>query len=165
MLIYLYGKDSYRRQKEFNVIIEEYRNKHSNLSLAYFDLENPDEFLRLKEFSSQMLIFDNKKLAVLKSAFAIDVKDLREFLKKYLKAEDLIILISEENSPPELKSVISKAFSVEKFEAPEGDEWRFFIQKQAKQRDINLTSQVIIFLARTFERDVWGLINELDRFI
>jgi len=163
MLIFLYGPDSYRRQKKANFIIEEYRHKYSNLSLDYFDLEIPEDFLRLQEFSAQMLIFDNKKLAVLKNAFAIDLKILREFLKKYVKSEDLIVLISEDNSPAELKSVIGKAHSAEKFELLEGDKWRFFIQKEAKQRNVNLTSQAVIFLSRVFENDVWGLINELDK--
>ncbi len=173
MLIFLYGPDSYRRQKKANFFIAEYRNKHSNLSLDYFDLGIPDEFLRLREFSSQMLIFsaiggsalggDNKKLAVLKDAFAADLKNLREFLKKYVKDEDLTILISEENSPVELKSVISKAHSVEKFELLEGDKWKSFIQKQAKERNINLIPQAVIFLSKAFKDDVWGLINELDK--
>jgi len=171
MIIFLYGPDSYRRQKKANYIIEEYCHKHSNLSLAYFDLDpstsSGQEFLRLQEFSSQMLIFSalggNKKLAVLKNAFALDLKILREFLKKYVKTEDLTILISEDNFPAELKSVLSKAFSAEKFELFEGDKWKFFIQKQAKERNINLTSQAVIFLSRVFENDVWGLINELDK--
>jgi DNA polymerase III delta subunit len=103
MIIFLYGKDSYRRQKRLNKIVEEYRNKYSNLSLDYFDLDpstgsGQDELLRLKEFGTQMLIFDNKKLAILRNASAADMKDLREFLKTYLNAPDLTILISQENS-------------------------------------------------------------------
>jgi len=166
MLIFLYGPDSFRRQKKLNKIIEEYRQKYSSLSRDYFDLENPEEFLRLREFSSQLLIFDNKKLAVLKNAFAFEPKDLRGFLKIYLNAEDLTILISEENSPPEeLRLSLKKAFLVEKFDFLEGDEWLSFIQKEAARRKISLTSQAVYFLARIFKDDNWGLVNELDKAV
>ncbi len=128
-----------------------------------FDLENIEEFSRLKEFSRQLMIFDNKKLAILKNALAIDIKDLREFLKKYLNDENLTILVSEEIVPAELKSLAKKAFLLEKFDQLEEDKWLFFIQKEAKQRNISFTSQAINFLALAFENDGWGLINELDK--
>jgi len=177
MVVYLYGPDSYRRQKKLNKIIEEYKRKYSNLSYNYFDFDpstgsgqasstgsGQEEFLRLKEFSSQLLIFDNKKLAILKNIFAIDPKKLKEFLNSYLNAEDFTILISEENSPPpELNFLTKKAFLAEKFEYLEGDKWRFFIQKEAQKRNIALTPKALNFLAKVFQNDTWGLINELDK--
>jgi len=163
MLILLYGKDSYRRQKKLTSIIEEYRKKYSTLSMDYFALENADEFLRFKEFSRQLMIFDNKKMAVLKNASIAEPKELREFLKKYLNDENFTILISEEIIPAELKYLAKKAFLLEKFDPLGGDKWLFFIQKEAKQRNISLTSQAINFLALAFENDGWGLINELNK--
>jgi len=170
MLIFLYGSDSYRRQKKLNNIIAEYRKKHSNLSCEYFDLDpsinsGQEGFLRLKEFSAQMLIFDSKKLAVLRNAFTIELKDLRDFLKKYLNAEELTILISEDTLPEELKSLAKKAFLSEKFKELEADEWRFFIAREIQQRKIALTLQAIDFLAEAFKKDTWGLINELDKLV
>ncbi len=181
MIIFLYGKDSYRRQKRANFFIEEYRKKYSNLSLDYFDLDpstssrlsegfggqaGQDEFSRLKEFASQMLIFDNKKMAVLKNTFVFDLKELKEFLKANLSAEDLTILLSEEDvSPEELKTLLKKAFLVEKFDYLDGDEWLSFIQKEANRRKISFTSQAVYFLARIFNGDSWGMINELDKAV
>jgi DNA polymerase III delta subunit len=73
-------------------------------------------------------------------------------------------LISEENSPPpELNFLIKKAFSAEKFDNLKGDEWRFFIQKEADERKLLLASQAVNFLAEAFKGDSWGLINELDK--
>ena len=191
MIIFLYGKDSYRRQKRANFFIEEYRKKYSNLSLDYFDLDpstssrlregfggqaGQDEFSRLKEFSRQLMIFsalggsalggDNKKMAVLKNAFVFDLKELKEFLKVNLSAEDLTILLSEEDaSPEELKTLLKKAFLVEKFDYLKGDEWLSFIQKEANRRKISFTSQAVYFLARIFNGDSWGMINELDKAV
>jgi len=168
MIIYLHGPDSYRRQKEFNRIIEEYRQKHSNLSWDYFDLEHSaaeqEEFLRLKEFSSQQPLFGNKKLAVLKNIFEIDAKILKGFLKRYLNSEDFTILISENNLPPkELEFLSKKAFLVEEFEALKGEKWRFFIQKEAQRKKVNLTQKAIDFLAQAYFEDSWGLVNEVEK--
>ncbi len=166
MIIFLYGSDSYRRQKKLNKILEEYSHKYSNLSCDYFDLENSDELSRLKEFAAQMLIFDNKKLAVLKNTYEADEEKLKEFFKQYLNSEDFTILISEDNSPPaELKFFLKKSFSTEKFKELEGEDWRFFIQKEVKERKLLLTSAAIKFLADAFVGNGWGLINELDKLV
>lgn len=169
MLIYLYGSDSYRRQKKSNFYIEEYRKKYSNLSCDFFDLDpsagsGQEEFLRLKEFSGQQLLFDNKKMAVLNNVFEIDAKELKDFLKKYLDSEDFTILISEEKLPPkELEFMIKKAFKVDEFKELEAENWRFFIQKEAKERKAVLTAGAINFLAEIYKNDSWGLANELDK--
>ncbi len=164
MLIFLCGPDSYRRQKKLNKIVEEYRNKYSGLSYDCFDLENPEEFLELKEFASQQLIFDNKKLAFLKNIYEIDEKELVGFFKSYLNSEDLTILVSEENKPTEkLKFLLKKAFLVEEFENLKGEKWQFFIQKETNQRKLLLTPKAINFLAEAFKENSWGLINELDK--
>ena len=164
MILFLYGSDSYRRQKKSNFYIEEYRKKYSNLSCDFFDLGNPEEFLRLKEFSGQQLLFDNKKMAVLNNVFEIEAKELKVFLKKYLDSEDFTILISEEKLPPkEFEFMIKKAFKVEEFKNLEGEKLRFFIQKEAKGRNLSFTLKALNFLTEVYQGDVWGLINELDK--
>jgi DNA polymerase III delta subunit len=164
MIIFLHGSDSYRRQKKLNYYTEEYRKKYSNLSCDFFDLGNLEEFLRLKEFSGQQLLFDNKKMAVLNNVFEIEAKELKDFFKKYLDAEDFTILISEEKLPPkELEFMIKEAFKAEEFPNFEAEKLRFFIQKEAKGRKAILTSGAINFLAEAYKNDSWGLVNELDK--
>jgi DNA polymerase III delta subunit len=164
MIVYLYGPDSYRRQKELNRIIEEYKQKYSNLSYNYFDLENPEEFSRLEEFSGQLLIFDNQKLAVLKNIFNVELEKIKKFLNTYLNDKSFTLLISEEDvPPPALNFLVEKAFLIKSFEYLKGDKWRFFIQKEAQKRNISITPKALNFLAEAFEGDTWGLINELDK--
>jgi len=164
MIIYLYGPDSYRRQIELNRIIEEYKQKYSNLSYNYFDLENPEEFSRLEEFGGQLLIFDNQKLAVLKNIFNIELEKIKKFLNTYLNDKSFTLLISEEDvPPPALNFLVEKAFLIKSFEYLKGDKWRFFIQKEAQKRNISITPKALNFLAEAFEGDSWGLINELDK--
>ena len=163
MIIYLYGHDSYRRQKKLNYYIEEYKKKYSNLSCDFFDL-GQEEFLRLKEFSSQRSLFDNKKMAVLNNIFEIEAEELKDFFKKYLDSEDFTILISEEKLPPkELEFMIKKAFKAEEFPNFEAEKWRFFIQKEAQERKATLTPGAINFLAEVYKNDSWGLVNELEK--
>lgn len=164
MIIFLYGSDSYRRQKKLNKIIEEYRNKYSGISCDYFDLENPDEFLRLKEFSSQMLMFSSNKLAVLRNVWEADTPKMKEFIKKYLDSKDFTVLISEEKAAPaELKPLLKKSFSSEEFKELKEEEWHVFIQKEILRRKLALAPRAINFLAENFEGDGWGLVNELDK--
>ena len=58
-----------------------------------------------------------------------------------------------------------KAFSVEKFENLKGDKWRFFIQKEARERNIAFTPRALNFLTKAFQDDSWGLVNELNKLI
>lgn len=164
MIIFLHGPDFYRRGKRLNNILEEYKNKHSGFSRDFFDLSEEGEFERLKDFAGQMLIFDSKKLAVLKNAFGADPKLLRDFLKKYLNAEEITLVLSEDKAAPaELKTVLSKSFIMEKFEELKGEELRAFIRKEAQKREVNLSPQAIYFLADSFDGNVLSAINEVEK--
>ena len=164
MIIFLYGPDSYRRGKRLGNILEEYKNKHSGFSRDVFDLSEEGEFERLKDFAGQMLIFDSKKMAVLKDAFDADPKLLRDFFKKYLDTKEITILISEEKAAPaELKTILSKSYLIEKFEELKGEKFKFFIQKEAREKGVNLSQQAAYFLADSFNGNILGAVNELEK--
>lgn len=164
MLIFLYGPDSYRRRQKLNRIIEEYQRKYSSISCDYFDFEIPEAISRFKEFSAQLLLFDNKKLAILENIFNINPKKLKEIIKPYLDSKDFTILISEENSAPaELKLLLDKAVIIEEFDILKGEKRRFFVQKEIKKRNLILTPKAISFLSEIFSGDNYGLINELEK--
>lgn len=164
MIIVLHGPDSYHRQKKMNKIIEEYRKKYSGLSCEYFDLAGMEEFSKLKEFSSQLLLFDNKKMAVLKNIYEVDLKEIKDFFKKYADSEEFTILISEDKAlPSELAFLKKKAFSIEKFDKLDANQWRLFIQKEINTRGLKFTPRAFNFLIEEYKNDVWGLINELEK--
>lgn len=173
MIIFLYGSDSYRRRKKLNEVVGEYQRKHSNLTLERFDLnknndENNDEFLRLREFCFNRSLFTDKKMAViegvLEHAKSAPPPSIIEFLKSNLKNKDATLLISGNESPPEKFSfLIEKPVQSQEFENLEGERLKFFIRKEARSRNINLTPQAINFLAENFKENSWGLITELDK--
>jgi len=162
MIIFLHGPDSYRRQRKLDTIVEEYKQKHSGMSLGRFDLENEGEFEKFRDFSGQMLIFDNKKLAVLKNISAVDGKKLKEILKNNLNSEVLTILISEDSAAG-FETLLKKAFLSEKFEEFSGEKMKFVIQKEAKAVNVSLSADATDFLAEKFKKDSWGLMNELNK--
>lgn len=164
MVIFLHGKDSFRRQKKLAKIAEEYRSRHSGISRDFFDLEIPGEFSRLKEFGGQMQMFGGSKLAVLRNAWEAEAPEMKEFLKKNMDSKDFTIVISEEKSAPaELKTLLKKSFLTEEFKELKGEEWRAFVLKEAARRNLKVSPRALSFLARTFEGDGWGLSNELDK--
>ncbi|MFA5098801.1 MAG: hypothetical protein WC461_01100 [Candidatus Paceibacterota bacterium] len=165
MIILLYGPDSYRRQRKLNKIVEEYKQKHSGMSLENFDLEEEGEFERLKDFAGQMSIFDTKKLAVLKNISEADSDKIKEFLKNYLNSENLTILISENSVPDEFENLLKKAFLTEKFDELNAEKLKFFAQKEIQNRGVLISDPALNLLVRNFKGDTWGFMNELEKLI
>ncbi len=165
MIIFLYGSDSYRRQRKLDKIVNEYKQKHSDISLARFDLEEEGEFEKLKDFTDQMSIFGNKKMAVLKNISETEPKKMKEFLKRRFNLKDLTILISEKAVPREFENIFKKAFLMEKFDELNAEKLKFFGQKEIKNRGVLISSLALDFLAENFKGNTWGFMNELDKLI
>ncbi len=165
MIIFLYGLDSYRRQRKLNKIVEEYKQKHSDISLGYFDLEEEGEFEKLKDFAGQMSIFDSSKLAVLRNISKAESDKMKEFLKNYFSSENLTILISENSISGEFESLLKKAFLTEKFDELNAEKLKFFAEKEIQNRGVLISDPALDFLVENFRGDIWGFINELEKLI
>ncbi|MDI6717607.1 MAG: hypothetical protein QMD86_00960 [Patescibacteria group bacterium] len=167
MVIFLYGADSYRRQKKLRELILEYQKKNSAFSEKFFDLENPDDFFGLKELFTQVFMFSQKKLMVLKNISAAcenEIDDLTNLIKSVLKSSDDILIISDENVPVKKFSfLLGKSVVSQKFKNMDSAKREFFITKEAKNRNIELTQKAIKFMARTLKEGSWEIINELDK--
>ncbi len=181
MIIYLYGLDSYRRQKKIKELVDDYSKKYSALNLGYFDFsgqngDKQEEFDRLREFTTTQSLFVSKKLVILENAFfkisAYSIgqrKELKEFLKVQLPLHNLVLIISEDNKPPVgfdfliNKETAASELKFQEFNKLEGERLRHFIKKEVNKREINLTSTAINFLAESFSGDSWGLVNEIEK--
>ena len=165
MIIFLYGLDFYRRQRKINKIVEEYKQKHSDISLERFNLEEDGEFERLKDFAGQMSIFGVKKMAVLKNISEAEPEKIKEFLKNYFNSENLTILISENSIPDEFENLLKKAFLAEKFDELSAEKLKFFGQKEIQSRGVLISDSALNFLVQNFRSDTWGFMNELEKLI
>lgn len=169
MIIFLYGSDSFRRQKKLKEIIGQYEQKH--LSCQYFDFDSKlqEEFLKLKEFVSHYSIFEETKLGVLSNVFEGDFLENNEgafidLLKINLKNKDLTLIISSKKAPlKKFDFLLKEPVLFQEFNDLKGGELVFFIKKEAAARDLKLTPAAINFLADFFQGDNWALINELEK--
>lgn len=175
MIIFLYGSDSYRRQKKLKEIIGKYEQKH--LSRQYFDFDSlpaqagksPEEFLKLKEFFSNRSIFEEVKLGILSNVFEGDFLEDNEsefinILKANLENKDLTLIISSKKTPlKKFDFLLKEPVLFQEFNDLKGSELVFFIKKETAARDLKLTPAAINFLADFFQGDNWALINELEK--
>jgi len=147
-----------------NEVVGEYQKKHSNLTLERFDLETDDEFFRLQEFCSNRSLFTDKKMAVIEEIFSADAAEVAGFLKSNLKNEDMILLISENESPPVKFGFLLKEPALsQEFGNLDGERLKFFVGKEARNRSVDLTPAAVNFLAENFKENTWGLITELEK--
>lgn len=188
MIIFLYGPDSYRRQKKLQEIINEYLKKQPISAVERFDFstisdENKEEFIKLKEFSSETSLFSNKKMAILDGIWSEEIKrgrgkksskeklsgwlnDFKDFLKSVSDWDDLILIISSYNTPPtgfEILLSKNKNISNQEFSNLSGEKLRFFVKKEAERMGIKLTNEAILFLSEFFNGNTWGLVTELEK--
>ncbi len=167
MIIYLYGPDSYRRQQKLNEIKESYGSKNSIFSVENFNMENPDEIERLKDFILQRGMFDLKKMAVIKNiseSGSEALENLKKLLFANLKNENLILIIFENGKlAKDFDFLLTNPAISQEFQNLSGDKLKFFINSEAKKRNIELPTKAIEFLADNFTNNSWEVINELDK--
>ncbi len=181
MVIYLYGADSYRRQKKTKELVADYNKKYPISDLGHFNFSVQDEdkkreFIKLQEFFSTPSLFVNKKLGILENAFfkisaysAAQRKELKAFFKAQIPLQDSVLIISEENKPPTgfdfliNEKALSTELKFQEFKRLEYDQLKYFIKKEAGKYELNLSCQAINLLAESFNSDSWGLVNEIKK--
>ena len=166
MVIYLYGPDSYRRIKKQKEIIQEYKSKHSGLTIDRFylndDLDLWDEF---KDFINAYSLFGSKKLAVVSglSSVALAKEDL-SFLKSLTKDENTVVLISEDKKlNKDFDFLTKKPCLSQEFADLPAKQFGNFILKEAKEKSINLNNETINILMREYCPDSWAAVMELEK--
>jgi DNA polymerase III delta subunit len=170
MIIFLYGSDSYRRNKNLRELIDAYRNKHREIDLLVIDLEdNPDDWLKVRDFLNQPSMFVESKVAVVKESNQMDKKEWVEVLKKYLKTEKTFILISDYGKPKKMFTFLTKA-PVESRYFPEltGERLAAFVKKESEVKGLRFTQEAqrffIDYLSVADDRS-WLAVNELEKIL
>lgn len=149
MIIFLYGKDSYRRSEKLKELVSQYREKYgSAVDVENFDLEDsPDDWERVKDFLSQPSMFVPKKLAVVKEGAAVDKADWVKALKVYLKTEDVFIIISHSKKPAaRFEFLLKPPVKSQEFEELEGRKLNQFLEKEAVQLGLKFQPAAMRFL-------------------
>lgn len=167
MILYLYGPDSYRQQKNLETIIKTYREKYSVFSIDHFNFETIADFSQLKDFCSQTSLFDSKKMAIAKN-FLTATKDIagdiKDFLKQHIESKNSIIILVEAAEPAKtFEFLLESASKVYKFPNLSEMKMQSFIKKESNERKIDIAPDAIKLLAKIFSENTWGVVTELEK--
>jgi DNA polymerase III delta subunit len=164
MVIFLYGPDSYRRDQKKRWYTSEFQKKYSAHGVEHVDLESGDP-APLSLAARSRSLFEPAKLIVLTNAFEITPKKLQTALEPFLKDKQLNALMAADKKPEKAmaflleKPVISVEFDYPK----EGAAWLKFVRDEAAAQKADLEPAALALLARTYEKDSWGLVTELQK--
>lgn len=101
MIIYLYGPDSYRRNKKLRELTENYRKKNKEPDILAVDLEeNPDDWVKVKDFLGQSSLFTRSKLCIVKNGGRIEEKGWKKTVRRALATETKTFLIFSDREKP-----------------------------------------------------------------
>jgi len=167
MLIFIYGKDSYRAARKLREITEHYKKVHkTGLNFKSFEgKEFPFEDFENESKTSSM--FKEKKLVVLKNIFS-DKKNQEKFLKilKGLGQTDDIILIFEEGKPDSrtlLYKFLKKHSKSQEFEPLKGARLKKWLRDQFTELGADITQEALDKLILSVGSDSWQLSKEAEK--
>lgn len=161
MLIYLYGPDAYRRQKKLHEILAQFAKKNPAFTLSHFELIDDAALTAYTAFLAMRSLFREKKVGVIHE-IDTDCKGMLPALKSPLPADTTIILSLPQKLPKPYAFLENTPSVTQAFEAPEGNELRAFIKKEAAARELSLTPEQALALAAEWQSNTWGIVTELD---
>ncbi|MEX1014496.1 MAG: hypothetical protein WDZ80_05030 [Candidatus Paceibacterota bacterium] len=139
MIIYFYGPDSYRRNKKLKEVIEAYKKNKRNIDVLSVDLEdNPEEWIKVKDFLNQPSIFIDSKLAIIKGLNSLEEKDWIKTLKSYVENEDKVFIVGSDKKKPNRKFnfLLKDSVKSQKFEELGSVELSNLVNKLSKKYGI-----------------------------
>lgn len=174
MIIFIYGEDSFRAKKYAWNIIATYTAKYPQ-SLDYFWTDFEEDNLRtVRDRLSATSLFDQRKLAVLKGAFASATSGLLDFFrkKKSEKDPDKIFLILEFSGEDQLIKKSHPLFNYLKLHAKPVKEFNLlklasltkWTQDQIEEYGFKAKPEVVKILA-SLGPDLYRLSNEISKLL
>jgi len=172
MLIYLYGPDSYRRQKKLKQILAQYKKKHSALTIEHFYLSAEAskaslkaDFDRMKNFLTNQSLFGDARLAVVYD-WPTDFKEKEalDFLKSLTEQKDTsVILVTDKALGNDFAFLLKKPALAQEFKKLTSSQLAIFVQQEAAERGLRLSPTLLTDLLRSADSDTWTLINEIEK--
>lgn len=182
MLLFLYGKDTYRSRKKLREIIEECKKaclagKQANsnwLDFVRIDTGNPEINIldELRRAINAVSMFSDKKLIILENIFPVSEwiqKEILEFFKKrnLEKNKNITIVFWAEEAKPEsalLKFLKSKAESQE-FNYLKGFQLKNWIKDYVYKHKGKIENLAVDKLVEYIGSDLWRMSNEIIKLL
>jgi len=167
MIIFLYGKDTYRSKQKLQDIVESYQKIHkSGLNLKCFD---GDDFNidSLRDGIQQASMFEEKKLIVLRNVFGVkDEEKLLDFLKSVRKSEDIILVYEEKvKKDNPLYRFLKKQAKCQEFSLLEDSKLKIWLKKELSKYNIEISQEALIRLVNSAGNDLWQQGNEIKKLV
>jgi DNA polymerase III delta subunit len=170
VILFFYGRDSYRRKQKVDEIILAYRLKHDGLGVFKIDLEDDvAAFEEVVEFLRNQSLFDPLKIAVIKNFSGADfkaskkTKELKDFVERERSSKNTVIFSSEKKPGAEFKFLLSDDIKDQEFAELDEEGTMKFIKNEALKRGFQLNDEQVFLLEESFGEDTWSLVTELDK--
>jgi len=162
MLIYLYGPDTYRRSKKLKEILTQYEAKHSGLAVHHFDIDEKDTQALCAEFIIDQSLFSTTKLGIVHTKGKN--KEEAELFKSVLNdTETTLIIVSDKKLTTGYSFLNKKPTLSQEFKLLKTTDLYTFIKKEANEKKIALTPELLRSLSELFGSDTWGIVTELEK--
>ncbi|RLC39795.1 MAG: DNA polymerase III subunit delta [Candidatus Nealsonbacteria bacterium] len=167
MLLFLYGKDTYRLQQKLKEIENQYKKIHkSGLNLEKFDANQ----ISFKEFWDKLFqrsMFIKKKLFFLENIFS-NQKFKEKFLKelpKIAKSQDIVVAFEkrEVSKADELYLGLKKVSKSQEFKPLEKKELRVWMEREFQKYEAEITKEGMEKLIEFVGNNLWQLSNEIRK--
>jgi len=163
MVIFLYGPDSYRRDRKKRFYIDEFAKKYSAHGIEHVSLDAGGT-APLEMAARSRSLFEPAKLVVVSDFSEVKPKSLQAALQPFLKDKQLNVLLLAEKKPVKaLEFLLKPPATSAAFEHLEGAAWNKFVKEEAAAQKANLDASALALLAKTYEKDSWGLVTELQK--
>ncbi len=165
MLIFLYGKDTYRRQRKYHEILLEYRKKHSSISVETCDaaVAELEQFVGLCRART---LFDNFKLVIVRDLFDAPknlIPAWAEVLRAGLTDTQTVFIILADAAPPKaFACLMQPPATAQEFAPLQGMQFEEFIKRESSRLECRLTPQLLRDLALRFAGNSVALVTELE---
>jgi len=168
MVLLLHGPDSYRRNRKLRELVRTFQAKHAHADLMDVDLEEePDAWVRAREFILQPSLFSSAKMLVVREATAVGEQVWRAALKEHRDDKQFFLIVSEAAKlPTPFAFLADPPAKVQEFPELEGRFLDAFVLKEAKSRTVAFTPEAkrffLEYLAAHPDRSCRA-VNELEK--
>lgn len=167
MLIFLYGKDTYRSSRKLGEITAHYKELHKeSIHSRVIDCEEAVFSLLETELKTQSL-FQTKKLVVLRNLFQNKelLEKLKEWKKFFLETQDIVVFFEqgEVKGRDPFFTFLKEHAKAQEFLPLSPASLRAWVQKEFLGYEVRLGEGVVDKLVRIHKNDLFALANEIKK--
>ena len=167
MILFLYGKDTYRLCQKLREIENQYKRVHkSGLNLEKIDASQ----ISFKEFWDKLFqrsMFIKKKLFFLENVFSNQKfkEQFTEKIKDISRSEDIVVLLEKKELVQNDKTfkALKKYGKSQEFKLLEGASLRNWVEKEFKKRGRIIDSRALLRLVEFVGNNLWQMDGEIKK--